>query len=277
MSVTFTAISREIGAETSELTGARLREPEAVAALRAALDVGGVVVCHGTDLSDDDFSALGRNLGTPVAAPLGGVPAHPEIDTITLDPARSELAAVRRGTFFWHIDGTRDEVPQKATMLLARQVADEGGDTEFANTYAAWQALPEDEKKHLAGLRVRHSFAAAQLLVTPDPSPKERAAWDAVPAREHPLVWTHGDGRASLLIGATADRIVGMAEDESRDLLKHLLDWATQDRFTLRHSWHPGDLVIWDNTGMLHRALPYRQTSPRLLRRITFAGEEAVA
>ncbi|MEU6201228.1 TauD/TfdA family dioxygenase [Streptomyces sp. NPDC047061] len=277
MSVTFTSISPAIGAQTAELTGVRLLEPDAVAALRAALDTCGVVVCRGADLSDAEFAALGKELGEAVVPPVGGDPVHPEIDTITLDPARSRLAAVRRGAFFWHLDGTRDDVPQKATMLLARQVADEGGDTEFASTYAAWTAMPEDERKQLAGLRVKHSFGAAQLLVNPDPSPRESAAWDAVSTREHPLVWTHRDGRVSLLIGATAERILGMPEDESRALLARLLDWCTRDRFTLRHHWHPGDLVIWDNTGMLHRALPYEPSSARLMQRITFAGEEEVA
>ncbi|MEU9348003.1 TauD/TfdA family dioxygenase [Streptomyces sp. NPDC048278] len=277
MSVTFTSLSPEIGAQTRLLTGVGLLRPDAVAALQAALDASGVVICHGADLSDSEFAALGRALGNPVVPPRGGDPVHPEIDTITLDPAKSRLTAVRRGTFFWHIDGTRDDLPQKATMLLARQVADADGDTEFASTYAAWKALPDNEKKQLAGLRVTHSFTAAQLLANPAPSPKERAAWDTVPTREHPLVWTRSDGRASLLIGATADQVVGMAHDESRALLERLLDWSTQDRFTLRHHWHPGDLVIWDNTGMLHRALPYRQASACLMRRITFVGEEAVA
>lgn len=276
MTVAFTPIAPEIGAQTTGLSGTRLLEPGAVAALRTALAERGVVVCRGADLSDAEFSALGRQLGEAVVPPMGGDAAHPEIDTITLDPAKSQLAEVRRGTFFWHIDGTRDETPQKATVLLARQVADEGGDTEFATTYAAWRALPDDERKQLADLRVVHSFTAAQLLVNPDPSPKERAAWDRIPSREHPLVWTHRDGRTSLLIGATAERIVGMAERESRELLDRLLDYATQERFTLRHGWRPGDLVLWDNTGMLHRALPYEPASLRLLRRITFAGEEPV-
>ena len=156
-------------------------------------------------------------------------------------------------------------------------VAEEGGDTEFANTYAAYEALPEDEKAELDDVRVVHSFAAAQLHMTPEPSDKERAAWDRVPSKEHPLVWTRRNGRKSLLIGSTADRIVGLSDEESRALLERLLEWSTQPRFVLRHHWHPGDLVIWDNTGLLHRAIPYEQTSPRLMHRTTLVGEEAVA
>src|SRR5207302_6817765 len=124
---------------------------------------------------------------------------------------KSELAEYRKGTFFWHIDGATDAVPQTATLLTAREVADEGGDTEFANTYAAYETLSDREKNELGGVRVVHSFAAAQRLTYPDASPKQRAAWERVPSREHPLVWTRPDGRKSILVGATADSIVDMS------------------------------------------------------------------
>ena len=113
--------------------------------------------------------------------------------------------------------------------------------------------------------------------VAPEPTEKQRAAWDQVPSRVHPLVWRRRNGRRSLLIGSTAGRIVDLPEDESRALLDHLLEWVTQPRFVLRHHWRPGDLVVWDNTGLLHRAIPYEATSHRLLHRTTLVGEEAIA
>jgi alpha-ketoglutarate-dependent taurine dioxygenase len=277
VSITFTPLGSEIGAEATGLTGRELLEPQVNERLRAALADRGVVICRESHIRDADLVALSRLLGEVVIAPMGQDPTHPEISTISLDPAKSALAAYRSGTFYWHIDGANDEVPQKATLLVARQVSDEGGDTEFANTYAAYEALPDEQKKELEGLRVVHSFTASQLLTNPDPSEKELAAWRRVPTREHPLVWTRRNGRKSLLIGASTDHIVGVPHDESRRLLDRLLEWSTQPRFTLRHHWSPGDLVIWDNTGMLHRALPYQPTSPRLLRRTTLVGEEAVA
>ncbi|MFC5745862.1 TauD/TfdA dioxygenase family protein [Actinomadura rugatobispora] len=277
MSIAFTPVSPEIGGEATGPTGRLLLEPGNAERLRAALDAHGVVICREAHLEDGDLVALSRLLGEVVVAPMGGDTDHPEISTISLDPAKSELAAYRAGTFYWHIDGANDEIPQKATLLVARQVSDEGGDTEFANTYAAYEALPEREKEELEGLRVVHSFAAAQTLVHPTPSEKQLAAWRRVPSGEHPLVWTRRNGRKSLLVGATTDHVVGMPQAESRALLDRLLEWSTQPRFTLRHHWTPGDLVIWDNTGMLHRALPYQPTSPRLMRRTTLVGEEAVA
>ncbi len=241
------------------------------------LDRYGVVIYRKAHISDADLVDFSRALGEVVVAKTGAHPQHPEISPVSLDPAHSELANLRRSTIFWHADGVTDAVPQKATLLTALEVADEGGDTEFANTYAAYEALPDDKKNYLSRLRVVHSFTAAQLLVNPDPSPKERAMWDRLPPREHPLVWRHRDGRHSLLIGATAGSIVGESPEQGRQILNEVLDWATQPRFVLRHKWTVGDLVIWDNTGMLHRAIPYEPTSRRLMHRTTLVGDEAIA
>ena len=277
MSVTTQQITPEIGVEVTGLAGHELVDPARAAECQAALDAHGVVVYREAGIGDADLLAFTEMLGTVVIPKMGGLEEHPGVDVISLDPAESSLAKYRRSTIFWHLDGTTDELPQKATLLTALVVADEGGDTEFAHTYAAYAALPEDEKARLADLRVEHSLAAAQLMFTPEPTENQRAAWDQVPSRVHPLVWRRRDGRRSLLIGSTAGRIVDLPEDESRALLDHLLEWVTQPRFVLRHHWRPGDLVVWDNTGLLHRAIPYEATSHRLLHRTTLVGEEAIA
>jgi alpha-ketoglutarate-dependent taurine dioxygenase len=90
-------------------------------------------------------------------------------------------------------------------------------------------------------------------------------------------VWKRRDGRKSLLLGATAGAVTGWPKDKSDELLARLLEFSTQPQFVLRHHWHVGDLVMWDNTGMLHRALPFEPTSLRLLHRTTLVGEEEVA
>lgn len=278
MPTTVTELTPTTGVEITGLSGSQLVDRGVADECRAVLERRGVVIYREANITDDDLVGFSRLLGDVVPLPMGGNKTHPEIQRITRDPSKSKLAAYREATFFWHIDGTTAQVPDKATLLTARQVSnDDGGDTEFANTLAAYEALSDAEKQALQGVRVVHSFAASQLLVYPNPSPEERAAWDRNPSREHPVVWTHRDGRKSLLIGATAGQIVGRSAEESRALLDRLLDWATQPRFVLRHRWRPGDLVIWDNTIMLHRALPYGESSSRLMHRTSLAGEEAVA
>lgn len=276
MPLTVTEITSNIGAEITGLTGPQLVHRQAADACQAALDRHGVVVFPRIDITDADLVAFSRLLGEVVVPKVNDPGEHPEIATITLDPAKSVLAGYRRGNFLWHIDGATDELPQKQTLLTAREVDPAGGDTEFANTYAAYDALSDADKADIAGLRVVHSFAAAQRIAYPDAGDRQRDEWDKVPARVHPLVWTRRNGRRSLLVGATADTVVGWPHDRGRELLDRLLAWSTRPEFALRHRWSRGDLVMWDNTGMLHRALPFEPTSVRLMHRTTLAGQELV-
>ena len=133
------------------------------------------------------------------------------------------------------------------------------------------------EKAQIENLRVVHSLVAAQLFVEPEPTSAQFEGWNSLGTNEIPLVWTHMSGHKSLVLGSTAEYIVGMNPIESRRLLVKLRDWATQERFTYRHKWSMGDCVMWDNTGTLHRALPYDPASGRLLTRTKLAGEESFA
>jgi alpha-ketoglutarate-dependent taurine dioxygenase len=161
-------------------------------------------------------------------------------------------------------------------MLSAHVLSSQGGETEFASTYAAYDDLTDDEKQRFAMLRVLHSFEASQRLVNPNPTPDELAGWRQRPDREHPLVWRHRSGRRSLVIGATADHVVGMDRDEGRALLADLQARATAEDRVYRHEWTLGDLVIWDNTGVMHRVQPYDASSPREMHRTTMSGDEAI-
>jgi alpha-ketoglutarate-dependent taurine dioxygenase len=170
----------------------------------------------------------------------------------------------------------KDEFPQKATVLSAVQVAERGGETEFASAYVAYDELSADDRQRVASLRVVHSLEASQRRVNPDPSPQELARWRARPTHEHPLVWTHRSGRKSLVLGASADYVVGMAPDESAALLADLLDRATSADKVYSHTWSVGDTVIWDNRGVLHRAAPYAPDSQREMLRTTVLGDEPI-
>ncbi|MED5811324.1 TauD/TfdA family dioxygenase [Mycolicibacterium sp. 050232] len=277
MSASITPVSESIGVEVRGLASADFTTAQTATQCRQLLAAHGVIVYREAHITDADLVTFSRMLGEVVVAGAGGHPDFPEISPITMDPSKSVLAGLRRSTIFWHTDGLTDTVPQKATLLAAREVADDGADTEFANTYAAYESLPPEKKAELDGYRVVHSVAASQLLLEPDPTPEQLEKWNRAPSREHPLVWTHADGRKSLLIGATAGDVVGMDHAAGRAVLDEILEWSTQPQFVLHHSWTVGDLVVWDNTGMLHRAMPYEPTSRRLMHRTTLVGEEAIA
>jgi len=262
-----TALSPHLAVQVTHVE--HLLDEAVIAQCLEALKWRGVLLVRGARLDDEQQVAFSRKIGEVVTQ------RGQEIFKVSLDPTVNPLSEVLKGTFNWHIDGTYDQVPQKATTLTARHVAMVGGQTEFASTYAAYENLPEGERKRIDGLRVVHTFEAAQRKVVPDPSQKELASWRRVPSNEVSLVWRRRDGRRSMVLGATADHIVGMDPDESRALLAELEEWTTQERFRYTHEWQQGDLVVWDNTGMLHRALPYEASSHRTLHRTTMHGDEA--
>jgi alpha-ketoglutarate-dependent taurine dioxygenase len=276
--VVITPTSKTIGAEVTGVEPEDLVEDDSiVASLLDALEANGVLVFRNLDLDPESQIAFCRRIGE-LDYSEGHHPV-PGIYRVTREVAKNSSAEYLKGTFHWHIDGCtplHGEPPQKATLLSAKAVADAGGETEFASTYAAYDALTEEEKLRFASMRVLHSLEASQRLVYPDPTPEQIAGWRARPTSVHPLVWTHRSGRKSLLIGAHADHVVGMDADESRALLGELLDRATSDEVIYRHHWSVGDTVIWDNTGVMHRVTPYPAGSPRELLRTTIFGNEPI-
>lgn len=276
--VVITPTSKTIGAEVAGIDPEDLvADDSIVATLLDALEANGVLVFRDLNLDPETQIAFCRRIGE-LDYSEGHYPV-PGIYRVTREAAKNSSAEYLKGTFHWHIDGCtplHGEPPQKATLLSAKAVEDAGGETEFASTYAAYDALTEEEKRRFASLRVIHSLEASQRLVYPDPTPEQVAGWRSRPTSVHPLVWTHRSGRRSLLIGAHADHVVGMDADESQALLDELLDRATADEVIYRHHWSVGDTVIWDNTGVMHRATPYPAGSPRELLRTTIFGNEPI-
>jgi alpha-ketoglutarate-dependent taurine dioxygenase len=278
MSASTTLLRPAIGIEVQGVRGRDFLTPAVAGACNDLLERHGVVVYRDAAIDDDQLVGFTRLLGPVHVQPKSSVPAHPEIAVVSLDPHRSLYAGVQRGTFTWHIDGTTQEYPNKTTLLACRELPVDGsGDTEFANTYVAYDALSAADKGLIADLQVEYGFANEAHRNTPGISDEGRKVWERVPQMVRPLVWTRRDGRKSLLLGSTAGRVVDWPYEEGRALLDRLLEFATQPDFVLRHHWRRGDLVVWDNTGMLHRALPYELSSRRLMHRTTLLGDESVA
>jgi alpha-ketoglutarate-dependent taurine dioxygenase len=277
--LTINKLTDSVGAEVLGVDSDRLASDAALgAAVLDALEANGVLVFPGLGLKPEAQVEFCGRLGE-VDHSSDGHHSVAGIYPITLDKSKNASAAYLRATFDWHIDGctpTGDDYPQKATVLSAIQVAEHGGETEFASSYGAYDQLSDAEKQRFASLRVVHSLEASQRRVNPDPSPEELARWRARPTHEHPLVWTHRNGRRSLVLGASADHVVGMDLDEGRALLAELVDRATGADNVYRHNWSVGDTVIWDNRGVLHRAARYDPDSLREMLRTTVLGDEPI-
>ena len=270
--------TKTIGAEINGLApDDLLADDSIVAAVKDELEANGVLVFRNLDLDPETQVAFCERLGE-LDYSEGHHPV-PGIYRVTRDTSKNSAAEYLKGTFHWHIDGCtplHGEPPQKATVLSAKTVGTDGGETEFASTYAAYDALSEDEKERFSSLRVLHSLEASQRLVYRDPTPEQVNGWRARPTSIHPLVWTHRSGRKSLLLGAHAERVMDIDPEESRALLDALMTRATKDEFVYRHHWSVGDTVIWDNTGVMHRVTPYPADSPRELLRTTIFGNEPI-
>jgi alpha-ketoglutarate-dependent taurine dioxygenase len=272
--ITAERLSSTVGAEVIGVDVDRLLNDETLPAWTLeVLEAHGALVYRGLHVDDAAQIAFSKKLGRVEVFGRGD---HPEIFRVTLDPTKNPVAEYLKGTFDWHIDGCTDDVPIMATILSARAVAASGGETEFASTYGAFDALSDEEQERCLSLRVVHSLEAAQRLRNNDPSPDELALWRGRPSKEHPLVWTHESGRRSLVLGATTSHIMGMEPDEGRAVLDDLLARSTTPDRVYQHRWDVGDMVIWDNRGVLHRACPYDAGSARDMHRTTLHGEEVI-
>lgn len=297
MSFEVELLKPKIGAAI-QVDRAHVCDDDVVETCQRLLEERTLVVFPEIGLSDEEQLELTDRLGSRVyyaANVPGGTSAGSDIYEITLEPEINDAPEYVLSTFFWHFDGSHNHAPPpKISMLASWGVAQKGGQTEFANTYAAWEALPDDEKAELEGLRVKHSIISSMRPFAETPTDEERSRWiqavfntrlgEEVPPgcdpedfeKEHPLVWTHESGRKSLVLGVSADRIVGMPLAEGRALISRLLEWTVQPEFTYRHEWRKGDLVLFDNPGALHRVLPYRAGSGRVMHRTTVTGVELI-
>jgi alpha-ketoglutarate-dependent taurine dioxygenase len=249
---------------------AALLSGEHAGTLRDLLEQRGVLVFPQIGFTDDEQIAFTQTLGTFAPERSGG-----KVFNVTLDTTVNAQADYLKGSLYWHIDGTMNDVPIRASLLSSRALpADGGGDTEFCNTYAAYDDLPEGDKTELSGLTAMHSAWNTLFYFEPEPDLAHLRSMMRIGDKELPLVWNHQSGRKSLVLGCTARHVVGMDYRKSAELLVRLREWSTQTDLVYRHQWSVGDLVIWDNTGTMHRAMPYNPDSGRLLVRTKLEGEE---
>jgi alpha-ketoglutarate-dependent taurine dioxygenase len=240
--------------------------------LRELLEQRGVLVFPKIGFTEDEQVRFTKTLGN-LAPEMAGELLY----KVTLDTKANARADYLKGSMYWHLDGTMNEVPILASILTAKVLAPTGGNTEFCNTYSAWEQLPDEDKQRLEGLRVMHSAWTSLFYYDPEPTLAKTREMMSIGERILPMVWKHRSGRKSLVLGCTAHHVEGVSARESTELLVRLREWATQPQFTYSHKWSVGDTVIWDNTGTMHRATPYDPASGRLMLRTKLQGEEPFA
>lgn len=254
-------------------------DDDTFAAIERAFEEYSVLVFPDQPVSDDEQVAFSERFGPLEGTIAGVVGSGSKVVRVsnmlpdgTLKEPGGHLSLFGRANAFWHTDSSFRAVPSKASLLSARIIPDEGGDTEFASTRAAYEALDAVEQARLADMVAVHSLAFSRRKLSPDAITPEQEK--AMPPVEQALVRTNPvTGRKSLLIGAHVRDIVGMPHDEAQALLAELLEQATRPEFTYRHRWTVGDIVMWDNRSVLHRGHAYDEVgSRRLLVRTTLAG-----
>jgi alpha-ketoglutarate-dependent taurine dioxygenase len=239
--------------------------------LRALIERRGVLLFRGIELSDEELTALTATLG--IVRQDFGRP----VMRVTFDREKNpDHADYFHGTFQWHMDGTHEDVPPLASLLTPRVLSAPGtGQTEFANTYASYEDLPDTDKARFENLRIGHSqryiFPLGKELTV-----EQAARVTLLGTKLHRLVWRHRSGRRSLVLGGSADSVVGLEPAESDALIAWLRAWTTRPEYVYHHEWRMGDVLMWDNTGTLHRVLPFDIDCGRRLHRVTLVGEESL-
>jgi alpha-ketoglutarate-dependent 2,4-dichlorophenoxyacetate dioxygenase len=286
MTLSVRQINSSFAAEVTAVDLAALT-PDQVATLQDASNRHAVLVFPDQELDDDALLSLGRLFGDvepPRNHRVQQRLKHAELADISNLTNTNQLRSRddhRRldslGNRLWHSDASFRAVPGALSMLFAHVVPPVGGETEFADLRAAYDALAADTKAKIEGLVCEHSiFHSRGQLGHTDYTDAERAA---LPPVRHPLVRAHpGSKRKTLYMGSHASHIVGWPMPDGRLLLRDLMEHATQREFVYRHFWHVGDLVMWDNRCTLHRGRAYDDaTHPRDLRRVTTKDYHAAA
>jgi taurine dioxygenase len=270
--ITVSPIAGALGAEIAGVDLATELSAETVAEIRRAWLEHLVVFFRDQVLGPAELLAFARRMGEPVEYPfVKGIDGFPEIITVSKLPHET----VNFGGI-WHSDTVYLEQPPMGTLLVAREVPAYGGDTMWANMYAAYDALSPGMQELLTNLRAVNSSALADVSKTREDRIRESGeVVDREYVAEHPVVRTHPEtGRRALYVNvAHTVRFVGMTEEESRPILRYLFEHSTRPEFTCRFQWRVGSLALWDNRCAMHNPINDYHGHTRTMHRISLAGD----
>lgn len=271
-----TPLSQHVGSRVGGIDISAGLDPAEVRDLVDLLHDRGVLVLPGQSIDEGAYVDFARHWGKPLEFFIAEHrdSAFPEIIRIDNDPATP--SAMRDGAVHWHSDSSYEEVPAAITMLYGKEAPEHGGETHFASTAAAYDALEEGTRRRIDGLVAIHELGAAPWLeeeTQPDPDRPRRD----MPRCRHPLVMQHPvTGRKGIFTSGTAFAIEGMDQAEATELIRMLRQHVTRAEFRTRYKIMPGDIVLWDNFSTMHSASPLAYSDApgkrRLLHRISTKG-----
>jgi alpha-ketoglutarate-dependent 2,4-dichlorophenoxyacetate dioxygenase len=250
-------------------------------ATRAALDEHSILLFREQDVTDDVQAAFSRAFGPLERVKIGSVGVgtfYSRLNNIAADgslvPPTHQQALTARANQLWHTDSSFKPTPALASVLSARIVPDDGGETEFTSTRQAWGRLAPAIQARLRDAIVSHAYANSRDQIDRGlMTPEERAA---VPPVRWRMTWRNPvNGRTALYVASHAYAVEGMGENEARALLAELIADATRPEFTYRHQWRRGDVIMWDNRATMHRGHPWAHDQARSMVRTTISAVDA--
>jgi alpha-ketoglutarate-dependent 2,4-dichlorophenoxyacetate dioxygenase len=278
MAIEATPLHPTLGAAVRGVDLTRPVTPDVFAEIDAAFNRYGILVFPAQRVTDQQQLAFSRLFGPLEVNPNyagAKMRLRPDIaDISNLDAEGRVLARDDRRNLFnlgnqlWHTDSSFKHVPAKCSLLSARELPSSGGETEFADLRAAWDALPGAKQRELRGLVVEHSiFRSRSQIGFAD---FNDAIFKKLPPVPQALVRHHpASGRTSLYLASHASHVMGWPVEKGRALIEELIALVTRPQFVYQHRWTVGDLVMWDNRCTMHRGRPYDDAQRRVLHRTT--------
>ena len=279
MSLSVTRIGKTFVGEVAGVDLSKPLDDETTDQIRQAWWDHSILVFRDQDLTQEQHVAFSRNFGELQGHTVKDwlLPTQPEILVLS-NRGRGGVKPLENGGAYWHSDITYEAVPPMGSILHGLTVPPEGGDTLYADMYAAYETLDDETKNLIDGAVAIHNYKHRYMMMAeggkrPDPTKEQLAEWIDV---EHPVVLTHPQsGRKALFVneGFTV-AIKGIEKDQSDALLARLYDHSVQPEFVYAHNWRPHDIVMWDNRCTMHCATPYdAEAHERTMHRTTIKGE----
>jgi len=249
--------------------------------VRAAFEAHSVLLFRDQGVTDDLQAVFSRAFGPLEIVKVGSVGAgsfYSPLNNLAPDgslvPETHRQALIARANQLWHTDSSFKQTPALASILSARTVPRDGGETEFVSTRLAWERLSRDRQARLRDAIVRHSYAASRDQIDPQlMTPAER---EVLPPVRWRMTWRNpANDRRALYLASHAYAVDGMGDNEGKALLAELIAAATRPEAVYRHAWRAGDVIMWDNRATMHRGRPWSVRDARVMVRTTVQAVDA--